>query len=211
MWAWAPSPRGTAPGRGKALCGGAALASSARVRAVLSTLLQDFTETRHGKDPGSVRWEPRIRVAGSSSGAFSCADSHGGGGHPCTPSSLRPSPAGAWHGQWPQERNPPPLGLMLTGGQASRPELLLPLPRLGPQGPQVSSLWGPDVGHRLAPRLCLQSELVLREPPAVQLSGPPSSPRLWSHSCLSLSVTPPFVSGLLFLPSLAECPTRHVC
>lgn len=43
-------------------------------------LLQDFTETSHGKDPGSVRWEPRIRVAGSSSGAFSCADSHGGGG-----------------------------------------------------------------------------------------------------------------------------------
>ena len=108
-------------------------------------LLQDFTETSHGKDPGSVRWEPRIRVAGSSSGAFSCADSHGrgggGGGGPCSPSSLRPSPAGAWHGQWPQDRNPPPLGLMLTGGQASRPELLLPLPRLGPQGPQVSSLW----------------------------------------------------------------------
>ena len=51
-----PRPCGRAPGRSKALGGGAALASSSRVWAVLlNTLLRDFTETRHGKDPGSVR------------------------------------------------------------------------------------------------------------------------------------------------------------
>ena len=97
-----PRPCGTAPGRSKVLGEGAAPASSARVRTVLSALLRDFTEMTHGKDPGSVRWELRIRVAGSSSRAFSCADSHGG---PCTPASLRPSPASAWHGQWPQVRD----------------------------------------------------------------------------------------------------------
>ena len=75
-----PRPCRRAPGRSKALGGGAALASSVRVWAVLNTLLRDFTETRHGKDPGLVRWEPRIQEAGSSSRAFSCADSHGGGG-----------------------------------------------------------------------------------------------------------------------------------
>lgn len=154
-----PRPCGTAPGRSKALGGGAAPASSARVRAVLlNALLRDFTEMMHGKDPGSVRWELRIRVAGSSSGAFSCADSHWGGGCPCTPASLRPSPASAWRGQWPQVRDPPPLGLTLTGGQASRPELLLrlllPPVRAGAQGaPGSPALRTPFLPPSLEPQL----------------------------------------------------------
>lgn len=72
----------------------------------------------------------RIRVAGSSSGAFSSRQPRRGGHPRGTPSSLRPSP-GAWHGQG--------LGReeIHSGGRKDRrpgltPRSLLPLPRPGP-------------------------------------------------------------------------------
>ena len=160
----------------------------------------------HGKDPGSVRWELRIRVAGSSSGVFSCADSHRGGG-PCTPASLRPSPASAWHGQWPQVRDPPPLGLTLTGGRASRPELLLhlllPPVRAGAQGaPGSPALRTPFLPPSLEPQLfftlshisfCLRPAL-----PAFTCRMPNSGvhAKLF-QSCLTLRPQGPQTSGFL--------------
>lgn len=208
-----PRPCGRAPGRSKALGGGAVLASSSRVWAVLlNTLLRDFTETRHGKDPGSVRREPRIRVAGSPSGAFLCADSHGGGWGVGSLHRLEPQALSCRCLAWSVASR---QGSSTSGAYADRPGLT----------PRASASACPAWAHKVS-RLALSGDLTWTLPsaqalppvraraqgaPAAQLSGPPSSPRLWSHSCFSLSVTSPFVSGLLFLPSLAERPTWRAC
>lgn len=180
-----PHPCRRAPGRSKALGGGAALASSARVWAVLNTLLRDFTETRHGKDPGLVRWEPRIQEAGSSSRAFSCADSHGGGGvgslHPLEPQALS-CRCLAWSVA-------PRQGSSTSGAYADRRPGLTP---------RASASACPAWAHKVS-RLALSGDLTWTLPSAQALppvraraQGAPGSP------ALRTPVLPPSLEPQLF-------------
>ena len=167
-----PRPCGRAPGRSKALGGGAALASSSRVWAVLlNTLLRDFTETRHGTDPGSVSREPRIRVAGSSSGAFLCADSHGGGWGVGSLHRLEPQALSCRCLAWSVA---PRQGSSTSGAYADRPGLT----------PRASASACPAWAHKVS-RLALSGDLTWTLPSAQALppvraraQGAPGSPAL---------------------------------